>query len=56
MSVELKNYLIAQERIQNYQAQAQQDREVRVANKQNQNARVFSFKLPRLFRLSRKQA
>ena len=56
MSVELKNYVIAQERIQNFLSQAQQDREVRAASHQNGNTRVFKFNLPRLFRLSRKQA
>ncbi len=56
MSVELKNYLIVQDKIQDFLRQAQQDREFNTARNQNQIARVFKFKLPRIFSLSRKPA
>jgi hypothetical protein len=45
-----------QERIQNMQSQAQAAREVRAAQHQHFVARVFKFKLPRFFSLSRKPA
>lgn len=53
MSAEL---YFAKERIQNMQSQAQVAREVRAAQHQNLMARVFKFKLPRFFKLSRKHA
>ena len=56
MSIELKNLLIAQDRIQNLQSIAQQERELRAAKIQFQAARVFKLKLPRFFSLSRKPA
>jgi hypothetical protein len=58
MSVELNNYLMVRERIQNIQREAQVERELKAARNQNQNqnARVFKFQVPRLFSLSRKNA
>jgi hypothetical protein len=56
MSVELKNYLIVQDQIQQILRQAQQDRELRAARNQNPVARVVKFQLPRFLRLSRKHA
>jgi hypothetical protein len=53
MSAEL---YFAKERIQNMQSQAQVAREVRAAKDQNLVTRVFKFKFPRFFSLSRKHA
>jgi hypothetical protein len=56
MSAELKNYLIVQDKIQEFLRQARQDRELNAARNQNQVARVFKFKLPGFFSFYRKPA